>query len=288
MLRHTLTQLEAELEDSETRLRQEVADVEALERLGLRSLRARVRGKLPDLLEKERQEVVVALEEREALLQRLEVSRQQRDELENQLTTLREQEAGFGEEAVARARERLEHSSSRDDKEALRRAGDHVILLRHDLADIEEAAAAMSRVSRSLEEAHDAMGAIEPPTFLQVISGMALLDLFETEEIQTAREALMVAKDAGQLADRALRSLETVEPPRAALEALTALHDSSFLARLYHEGKIGKVLRGARSKVEELRDRLWDARTLTRALEEQLVVSLDEAEEGEADAEAPG
>lgn len=272
LLHASLVDLEKDLEAARARVLAEDEDVARLERPGLTRLKAMLRGKLPTLLEKESREAAAALTDYEALGEQLALARKQRDRLERHLAQLREKESEFGEALVQRVRDQLEEAPDR-------RGDDEVARLGDDLEDLEATEEALESLTRALEEARDALASIEPPSFLSVISGMALLDLFEAEPVLVAREALRRAKEDARRARHALETLEETRPPRTAMALLEELEGHRFLDFLYHEGKIAKVLAGAGEAVEGFRSRVWDARARIHALKDGLLVKLGELED---------
>ncbi len=274
LLRDDLARQEQELAGLEARLRQDVRDVEKLEHMSLSRLAAWIRGKLPQTLSERQQEVIDVLVERDEVLRRISELRTERDRLEARMDTLRTEEARFSGELVARLRET--ESQRVDQPPGASRREDRVRILAHDLDDLEVADQAMQTCSRHLEEAHDQLARIEVPGLLASLSGMALLDLFEREEVQRTRDALEEARGEAQRAIRALRTLDSIRPPAASLAALQDLERHRFLASLYHEGQIRRVLHLTKEAVEQFRTRIFDARTAIRTLRDGILVELAE------------
>lgn len=274
MVQSRLEDHEREVDLARDTLRKASADVAQLEGYSLRRLRAWLRGVLPGLLEAQRAEVVEALHRKEALEGRLVELRRERDQLEAELAGLRLEEESYSQRLMEALRQRRAQREDPDRSEPAEDREEEAVLLQHDLRDLEEASSALGAASLHLEAARDSLVRIVEPAFLEVISGLALLDLFERGEIRLARTSFEAAQGAVERAQVAVQGLELVRPYESTLETLSEIRDHRFLHGLYHEGQIGRVLRAAREQLETYRERVWEIRGRVRTLKDGLLTRL--------------
>lgn len=275
LIRGRLRKLELELAEARSQLQVQTQGVEELERRSFRRLRAWLRGALPQVVERQQADFLEALHHHESLEKSLAENRQERDQLEAELAELSEEEERFSERTLQEARALRE---KREDPDASspppRDPVEELVHVQHDIADLEWASTALSATSHHLEAVHDALSRVARPGLLQVISGLALLDLFESPEIRLARESFEQARGEVQAAALAVEALETVTPSKATTETLSRLGEYRFLHGLYHEGKIARVLERSGKDVEHFREEVWELRNRLRSVKDGLLTRL--------------
>jgi hypothetical protein len=275
MVRNHLMVHEREFSRASEELRRQSHGVEQLQQSSFRRLRAWLRGILPGVLERQRADFVEALHHLQSTERSLHALRSERDRLEQDLSELRQEEKLFSEAALKEARERREKRQDPDASHPPAKDSiEEMVHILHDISDLEGASTALGAASHHLEAVHDALDQVVQPGLLQVISGLALLDLFESPEIQLARSSFEEARRDVRWAGVALEALETVHPSETTLKALALARDYHFLHGLYHEGKIAKVLQQAREDVAGFRESIWGLRNRTRTIKDGLLTQL--------------